>query len=181
VVDSSHSLSLSDWAVLGVVAESPTHGWPVVRELSRDGGIGAVWTVTRAQVYRSFGVLAGFGYIEERELAPGNGPQRTIVRATRSGRAALRRWLATPVDHVRDVRTEFLVKLALLERSGRPWRDLAAQQLAHLQPVLSALDDPVPERGFDALLAEWKRGQAEAVERFLRGLVERKTATPQKR
>jgi PadR family transcriptional regulator AphA len=122
-------------------------------------------------VYRSFGELATRGYIEEREPTSGKGPQRTVVRATRAGRAALRRWLDLPVDHIRDVRTGFLLKVALLERSGRPWGELASRQLAQLRPVFSALEGPTSELGFDALFAQWKRGQADAVERFLRELV----------
>jgi len=35
-------LSIADWVVLGVVAEAPTHGWPVVRALRADGPIGRV-------------------------------------------------------------------------------------------------------------------------------------------
>ncbi|HET9728751.1 MAG TPA: PadR family transcriptional regulator [Acidimicrobiia bacterium] len=171
----SRALSLSDWAVLGVVAEGPTHGWPVARELSKDGALGAVWTVTRPQVYRSFGLLAELGYVEERELTQGSGPPRTVVRVTRSGRAALRRWLDAPVGHIRDVRTEFLLKVALLDRSGRDWHELAARQLAQLGPVFSALDEPASDRGFDAVLARWKQGQADAVETFLQSLARRRT------
>ena len=104
-------------------------------------------------------------------MTPGNGPPRTIVRVTRSGRAALRRWLDSPVGHIRDVRTEFLLKLALLDRSGRSHKELAARQLAQLGPVFSALDEPSPEQGFETVLARWKRGQADAVEKFLRSLV----------
>ena len=52
-------LSLSDWAVLALVTEGPTHGWPVVRELRADGSLGRVWTVARAVVYRSLFTLGG--------------------------------------------------------------------------------------------------------------------------
>ena len=64
------------------------------------------------------------------------------LRVTRRGRAALRRWLDTPVEHVRDVRTEFLVKLALLERSERPSRPLVERQIEHLAPVVRRGVDP---------------------------------------
>ena len=166
-------LSLSDWAVLGVVAEGPTHGWPVVRALRGDGPIGRVWTVARPVVYRSLTTLQAQGLIEECGEAPGvRGPQRTIMRATRRGRSALRRWLATPVTHVRDVRSVFLVKLALLSRADGPaeglTRELVARQLETLAPVIRAVSEPAEGEGFDAVLADWRREQALAVERFLR-------------
>jgi PadR family transcriptional regulator AphA len=164
-------LSLADWAVLGVVAEGPTHGWPVVRELSANGALGRVWTVARPVVYRSLTTLATLGLIEPTGEVPGvRGPQRTIVRATRTGKSALRRWLRTPVAHVRDIRTEFLVKLALLDRAGRSADELVSLQREALAPVIAAVSVRPDGDGFDHVLAQWRREQALAVDRFLREL-----------
>jgi PadR family transcriptional regulator AphA len=168
-------LSLSDWAVLALVAEAPTHGWPVVRELRGDGSLGRVWTVARAVVYRSLSTLLAKHFIEDCGEAPGTrGPQRTIVRATRSGHAALRRWLDTPVEHVRDVRTELLLKLALLDRAGRSPHDLIERQIKQLDPVIRAASRRQSRDGFDLVLANWRREQALAVERFLRSVVNKR-------
>ena len=164
-------LSLSDWAVLGVVAQGPTHGWPVVRALAADGTLGRVWTVGRPVVYRSLTTLTDAGLIEPTRDAPGvRGPQRTIVRVTRTGRAALRRWLSTPVAHVRDVRTELLVKLALLDEANEPHDELVSRQLAALEPVIDAVSGRPIGDGFERTLAVWRREQALAVQRFLRAL-----------
>ena len=46
------------------------------------------------------------------------GPQRMLLAPTPRGRQAFRRWLARPTVHVRDLRSELLIKLLLLERSG---------------------------------------------------------------
>lgn len=165
-------LSIADWVVLGLVAEGPTHGWPIVRALRADGAIGRVWTVPRPVVYRSLTTLTERGYIEEcGEASTSRGPQRTIVRATRRGRAALRRWLETPVEHVRDVRTELLVKLALLARSERTPRRLLERQIEHLAPLIRAVSTRPTGEGFDLVLARWRREQAIAVDRFLRSLL----------
>jgi PadR family transcriptional regulator AphA len=165
-------LSLSDWVVLGIVAEHPTHGWNLVRALAPDGVLGAVWTVPRALVYRSLQTLTAEGMIEPSgEVAGARGPRRTIVRATARGRAALRRWLDTPVEHVRDVRTELLIKLALLDRAGRSRTRLVERQLARFEPVFAGLRRVPSGDRFDAVLARWRREQAAAVERFLKALV----------
>jgi PadR family transcriptional regulator AphA len=157
--------------VLAVVAEEPTHGWPVVRALRADGQLGRVWTVARAVVYRSLSTLLAAGLIEECGAEPGTrGPQRTIMRTTRAGNAALRKWLDTPVSHVRDVRTELLLKLAVLDRAGRPTHDLVVRQLAELEPVIRAVSTKPTGEGFDPVLARWRKEQALAVERFLRSL-----------
>jgi PadR family transcriptional regulator AphA len=165
-------LSLSDWAVLGLVAEGPTHGWPIVRALRADGDLGRVWTVARPVVYRSLATLGAAGLIEDYDELPGErGPNRTIVRITRPGRTALRRWLATPVTHVRDIRTEFLLKIALLTRANEPTNELVRAQLDALEPVLGAVATKPTGEGFDLVLAKWRREQAIAVERFVRSLL----------
>jgi PadR family transcriptional regulator AphA len=164
-------LSLADWTVLGVVAEQPTHGWAVARELDANGALGRAWTVPRPLVYRSLATLASKGLIEDSGEAPGaRGPQRTIVRVTPRGRVALRRWLETPVAHVRDVRSELLVKLALLDRAGRPREELVQRQLEQLAPVFAALRKRGRDGGFDDVLAAWRRESALAVRRFLETL-----------
>jgi PadR family transcriptional regulator AphA len=167
----SVELSLADWAVLGVIAEAPTHGWAVTRELAADGALGRVWTVPRPVVYRSITTLTQRGYVETTgEAESGRGPQRTIVRVTRSGRAALARWLDRPVDHIRDVRSVFLLKLALLDRAGRSRDELVARQLEELAPVFDGLRKPVRGDGFDVVLAGWRRESALGVRRFLESL-----------
>jgi PadR family transcriptional regulator AphA len=162
--------------VLAVVAEEPTHGWPVVRTLRADGSLGRIWTVARAVVYRSLSTLLAAGLIEECGAEPGaRGPQRTVMRATRAGNAGLRQWLDTPVAHVRDVRTELLLKLAVLDRAGRSSHDLVARQLAELEPVIRAVSAEPTGDGFDLVLARWRREQALAVERFLESLAQDET------
>ncbi len=166
-------LSLADWVVLGLVAEGPTHGWPIVRTLRADGEIGRVWTVPRPIVYRSLATLTDRGHIEEcGETTESRGPQRTIVRVTRQGRAGLERWLETPVEHVREVRTELLVKLALLARAKQSSRILVERQIDHLAPVIGAVSTRPTGDGFDRVLSRWRREQALAVDRFLRSLLE---------
>jgi PadR family transcriptional regulator AphA len=168
-VADSDDLSLADWVVLGIVNEGPTHGWPIVRELRGDGALGQVWTVARPVVYRSITTLTARGYIEAAGAVPGlRGPQRTIVCITAPGRRALRRWLRTPVTHVRDIRTELLVKLALLTRAGLPTRELVERQLEALKPIVRAMSEPAEGDAFARMVAQWRREQTAAVERFLR-------------
>src|SRR4029079_16632136 len=107
-------LSLTDWAVLGIVAEAPTHGFAIARALSATGDVGQVWTVARPLVYRSLTTLADRGLIEERgETQSGHGPTRTMVRATRAGRAALVRWLDKAGEHAREGRNAALMNITV--------------------------------------------------------------------
>lgn len=155
--------SLTEWVVLGLLAEGSTHGFAVARLLRRGGEVGRVWAASRPLTYRAIDQLVADGLAEAVGTEPGDGPPRTLHRATAAGRRRLRRWLATPVVHFRDVRAELLVKLLLLERAGRPTDPLLdAQRDAFAEALATARRSP----GTDAVSA-WRRAQAAAIEQFL--------------
>ncbi|HVM65643.1 MAG TPA: PadR family transcriptional regulator [Acidimicrobiales bacterium] len=162
-------LSVTEWAVLAVIAEQPTHGFAVSKALGPEGDLGRIWTVPRPLVYRALTVLENDGLVEPvGEEAGERGPARTRLRATRRGRAAVDRWLRTPVAHVRDLRTQLLLRLRLLDRRGADMRELAGAQLVQLRPILTSLQEQVTtSEGFDRLLAVWRYESAEAAARVL--------------
>jgi PadR family transcriptional regulator AphA len=160
-------LSLADYAVLGLFAEAPTHGFAVARNLADEGEVGRVITIRRPQVYRALQHLQELGFIEVIRTEPGeSGPHRQINRATASGRSVLEEWLGMPVDHVRDLRTGFLVKVTLIERSNRSPVSLIDRQREHLRTTLEALIK-ADEKDVVSL---WRRANAAAADRFLQEL-----------
>jgi hypothetical protein len=75
------------------------------------------------------------------------------------------------VEHARDVRSELLVKLALLDRTGTDPRELLQAQLARLLPVAAALDDRLAAAtGFEHALTLWRRESVSGTLRFLEAL-----------
>ena len=113
---SEEQLLLGEWACLGILYQAPTHGFAIAARLKPDGDVGRVWSLSRALTYRSLEQLTTRGFVhavaQEQGIAGGN---RTVLAATRTGRARLRRWLASPVAHLRDVRSELLLKLIIAE------------------------------------------------------------------
>jgi PadR family transcriptional regulator AphA len=165
--DQRGSLTLNDLVVLAVLREEPAHGFALSRLLAPDSDLGRILTIRRPQVYRAIDRLASAGLIEPRAVEPGDaGPTRTVYGVTESGTAPLDDWLTTPVDHVRDLRVEFLVKLRLLERRGRDPANLVEAQHRALGPTLERL---VTGRRGD-VVERWRAHNAEAVSRFLAGL-----------
>src|SRR5579875_1761639 len=57
------ALSLSEWIVLSLVCEGPTHGNAVTLHLARYGDLGRVWNVQKAVVYRSLDRLTDLGLL----------------------------------------------------------------------------------------------------------------------
>ena len=162
---SEPDLSLNEWVVLGLLAEEPTHGFAVSRQLAKGSDLGRILTVHRPLVYRAIDRLVSADLVEPVRREPGDkGPDRTLYRPTGVGRARLQAWLGEPVLHVRDLRIAFLVKLRLLERSGRATDELVGAQRAALHDTLRGLGD-APDDG-DAVDL-WRSHNARAARAFL--------------
>jgi PadR family transcriptional regulator AphA len=162
-------LSLAEWVVLSVVGEKPTHGFAIASLTGPGGELGRVWRLRRAVVYRGLQRLQDLGLVSEIGIeATSHGPARTLVRATPDGEEAVRWWLARPVEHVRDVRSELMIKLALLDRAGRDTSALLTAQRHVIEPIAEALRaDRDQARGFDRTLAGWRYETAVATLAFL--------------
>jgi DNA-binding PadR family transcriptional regulator len=167
------ALTLNGWAVLGVLAvDGPAHGFAVAKALAPGGEVGRVWTVSRAQVYRTLAQLEAAGLCVEAGTEPGSaGPRRTPFRITPKGRRAVRTWLRRPVEHLRDVRTELLLKVVLSERAGLDVDKLLRAQQEHFRPAVAALARGAARaEGTDRVVATWRYESSRAVERTLAAL-----------
>ncbi len=159
-------LTLNDLVVLAVVDEEATHGFALSRHLTPGSDLGRIVTLRRPQIYRAIDRLAAAALIEPVAVEPGDaGPKRTIFTTTEAGRQALAAWLDQPVDHVRDLRVEFLAKLRLLERRGRSHDGLVAAQRDALAPTLDRLMAGDGRSG--DVVDRWRATSAEAAARFL--------------
>lgn len=167
-----HRRSMSDlltgeWACLGLLVESPRHGFALARELSPDGDIGRIWSLSRPLTYRAIDQLLERGYIEAREERPGRaGGTKTILAPTRSGRSAFRLWVTSPVAHLREVRSELLLKLVLARRNSIPVDGMIEQQRSLIEGIRSGFDEGLVSTPADLVLM-WRRRSADAVLNFL--------------
>jgi DNA-binding PadR family transcriptional regulator len=167
------ALSLSEWLVLCLICEKPTHGHALAGLLGPSGGLGQVWRVHKAVIYRSIDRLESPGLVRTVGEQPSSkGPVRSLVEATPAGQAAARAWLGQPATHARDIRSELLVKLALLDRGGADPRQLVLAQRQELVPIAEALTDRLDKAtGFDRTVALWRHETISATLRFLDALV----------
>jgi len=158
--------SLTEYAVLGLLAEGPTHGFAISKALQTDTEVGRVITVKRPLVYRAIDRLVDAGLAEPDHSEPGAaGPNRVIHRVTRPGKRRLDSWLGSPVGHVRDMRIEFQLKLTLLQRLDRSPLQLVVLQRQALEPTLAALE--VPSSDSVDHLDLWRRHNAAAAASYL--------------
>jgi DNA-binding PadR family transcriptional regulator len=168
-------LSLAEWLVLCLVREGPAHGHGLAGLLARGGSLGQIWPVPRATVYRILPRLELLGLIRttgEQQPNPG-GPVRSVYTVTPAGQAAVQAWLSTPVEQFRDVMSELILKLALLDRAGADSQALVRAQYDRLLPLAAALDDRLSATtGFEHTLTLWRREEMTATMQFLEALSE---------
>lgn len=156
---------LGEWACLGVLYGAPAHGWAIARRLRPDGDIGRVWHLSRPLTYRSLDQLGERGWSRPvAEEAGDGGPNRRILAATRAGRAQFRRWVALPVAHHRDLRSELLLKLVFAEQHGLAIDAMLAAQRGLLGDQLDALGD---HDDGDDLVVRWRVEATRAALRFV--------------
>lgn len=166
-------LSLAEWVVLCLVSEEPTHSFAVAGLLAKDGSLGQVWRVPKAVVYRSAERLVQLGLLTAAQKQPSHlGPARSQLEATSKGDQAAREWLHQPVTHPRDIRSELLVKLALLGRVNSDASDLLQKQRAQLVPIADAIAvEMCAATGFEYTLALWRHESISATLQFLDALL----------
>lgn len=156
--------SLAEFVCLALIAEGVEHGWAVGSLLSSDGQVGRIWSLSRPLTYRAIDLVVDRNLVTRHGTEQGRGRERTILRVTATGRPAIRAWLDAPVEHLRDVRTELLVKLELRRRAGLPTRPLIVSQQTHFADTIDALTTTSDE---EDLVDVWRRESARAVRRFL--------------
>jgi PadR family transcriptional regulator AphA len=162
-------LALTEWPVLCVACEKPTYGFAIAGLFSHGRSLGRVWQISKPTIYRAIRRLEWLGLVQlAGQQHTDSGPARSLVKATRSGRRAARVWLRTPVPHGRDVRSELLIKLALLDRAGDNPADLLSRQVAAFRPLATVLADRVQETtGMEHTLALWRHETMTATMQFL--------------
>jgi DNA-binding PadR family transcriptional regulator len=171
-------LTPSEYAVLALVAEKPIHGWALAVKLAKGGEIGAIWSIGRPLVYHSLERLEQEKLIKPVGLERGDrGPHRVVYGATPKGRAALRSWLGQPVEHVRDIRSLFLLKVVLSQRVGIDVEPLLVAQRAVLVPFVTWLEaqlddvDPIGSPG-EATMIYFRLETAKTIVRFIDGMLD---------
>jgi len=143
------------YAVLGLLAEQPMHGYRLKDAF--DERVGGLWGLTTGQIYQTLKQLERDGLLEARGERIGNRPARRIYSVTAQGTRALQAWLdETPAPWSRPFRAELLIRLLFLRpgdltRVGRAL-DREEQEALHLRARIGHMSrDGRPAHGIDVL------------------------------
>ncbi|MGB4862719.1 MAG: PadR family transcriptional regulator [Tepidiformaceae bacterium] len=157
-----------EFAVLGLLRTQPMHGYEMARYFDRDE-LSEVCPIEQSLLYTYVRNIEERGLVRWSEVRVGLRPPRKLYELSDSGRTQVETWLDTPVQRLREVRFEFLLKLYFLHA-----RDLAREQ-ALLAKQIAICEDyrerlavrEAESRGFPNLVAASKRSGAEATLNWL--------------
>jgi len=103
-------------ALLGFLVTGAKHGYELHKEISDPVGIGGVWHVKIGKMYSMLKKLEKQGLIKAISGQDGNRPPKTTYFLTKHGKSTFDDWMITPINHGRDLRILFLLKIYLMRK-----------------------------------------------------------------
>ena len=95
------------YALLGLLAREPLSGYDLAQRLKER--VSPFWPARHSQIYPELARLEGQGLVSHRVVAQAERPDKKVYTITDAGLAALRTWVAAPVE-VGPVRDELVLK-----------------------------------------------------------------------
>lgn len=156
-------LALESGICLALIRGGTDHGYALATQFQPGHPVGDVYSLTRPAVYRCLTGLEDERLIVASPDKGARGQTKKRLRLTSRGADTARRWLDAPVEHLRDVRLDFLAKLLVREMLGLPLAPLIRSQRRMFADLFTGLSAESPRTP----VALWRREQALAVARFL--------------
>ncbi len=104
-----------DFVLLGLIAQQPTHAYDLYQQLKNSEELKTLWTFRQSRLYAVLDKIEKNGLIST-HIEPGLVlPSRKICTITPEGKAAFEDWLHRPVEHMNEIRSDFLGKLYFLK------------------------------------------------------------------
>lgn len=156
-----------EYALLGLLAGSPAHGYELYKKLKDLPSLGSVWYVKQANLYALLDKLEAQGLISSRQVVAGGYPPRKEYTLTLAGEKVFRDWLSAPVDRPRELRQEFLLRLYFAcQDSLQAARELLDSQRRALHRWRAEVRQTIAglpgEETFQALVLEYRLRQLQA-------------------
>ncbi len=161
----------TECALLGLLLDGPSHGYDLTRQFAADTELGKVCRLEMSMLYGLLKKLEKEGLLTGRDEPLGGHKTRRVIEITPAGRAEFEAWLAEPVQHNREIRFNFLVKLYFArQRSQELVLQLLEGQIEFNQALLKKLlgqkQNAAPHQ-FEDWVVDYRLEQTNAALRWL--------------
>ena len=99
------------FAVLGFLWNAPEHGYDLYKEITDQSGFSEIYFMKIGRLYSILNKLEDRGCVTSKEEVEGNRPPKKIFKISAVGKTEFQAWIDTPIDHGRDMRIGFMMKL----------------------------------------------------------------------
>jgi PadR family transcriptional regulator, regulatory protein AphA len=160
----------AEYLVLGVLAGGNLHGYDLYHYL--EDNLGLIWALGRSQTYALLSRMEQAGLVAHQRQAQEKRPDRKNFSLTPAGRKIFNQWVKAPVEHMRDLRLEFLAKIYFLEKDDRKSvKKLIEGQQEVCREKLSRMEERKRSAptGLERLTYDFRLSQARAALEWLEG------------
>ena len=161
------NLTPTAYAILGLLRERPMHGYEIAQHFAPDADLGQVTPADMSTIYTFLKDLQEHGLIRGKRETVGARPPRTVFSPTEEAEPLFLDWVQRPVARIREVRSDFLLKLYFAQRLGpAAVKTLVKDQIGACQNYLERQRTSVRSlepTSFEAIVSESKLTAAESV------------------
>jgi len=171
IASSEKERNPAEYLVLGALAGGPLHGYDLYQYLEEH--LGRIWTLGRSQTYALLSRMEQAGLVAHERQAQEKRPDRKVFSLAPSGRKKFNAWVTAPVEHVRDLRLEFLAKIHFLEiNSPKLLENLIEGQQEVCRGKTARMEERKQSSAsrVERLTYDYRSSQAEAACKWLEGL-----------
>jgi PadR family transcriptional regulator, regulatory protein AphA len=161
----------AEYLILGVLAGGHLHGYDLYQYLEKN--LGRIWTLGRSQTYALLSRMEQAGLVAHQRQAQEKRPDRKNFSLTPAGRKIFNNWVKAPVEHIRDLRLEFLAKIHFLEKDDRKSVEkLIESQQEVCRNRLSRMEERKrgASSGMEHLTYDFRQSQTKAALEWLQSL-----------
>jgi PadR family transcriptional regulator, regulatory protein AphA len=159
----------AEYLVLGALSGGPLHGYDLYQYLEEH--LGQIWTLGRSQTYALLSRMEQAGLVTHERQAQEKRPDRKVFSLTPAGQKKFKAWVKAPVEHVRDLRLEFLAKIQFLEKEDQKilGKLFAAQQeVCQYKMDRLVVRKSLAKSRMERMIYEFRLSQSEAALAWLR-------------
>ncbi|MCK4789925.1 MAG: PadR family transcriptional regulator [Desulfobacteraceae bacterium] len=128
----------TEYVLLGALFLGPKHGYEIMQFL--ESALESTWQVSTSQLYVLLKRLEHDGLLESNLETQETRPSKRVFSLTSKGKKAFLEWLRSPVEHIRDLRIEFLAKLFFFQSfSLKGGNELIKAQITSLKDIKGKL------------------------------------------
>jgi DNA-binding PadR family transcriptional regulator len=100
-----------EYILLGLLHETPQHGYSLHKTLSEMDSLSRIWQVKRSKLYYLLTKLEDRGLIAGKHVPGQNRPSRDVYTLTEKGKKVFLEWVEAPIETARHVRLVILARL----------------------------------------------------------------------